>query len=173
MYEHVAQRVSLTNLAETLRECFDLPIRNSQVHLMKLLLARYYEGTYKRLLVKIVAGHLVHADETEVHVRRIGKAYVWVFGQAGAAGQRTTLQLDHCLALLFSTRTAPGFSAAASAGRWTPLRPAGFRWPGAASPLRLSSHRFLSHSWTSEANARAASGVEKPPIATSGCSRTR
>jgi hypothetical protein len=43
------------------------------------VLARYYEGTYKRLLEKIVAGHLVHADETEVHIRRVGKAYVWVF----------------------------------------------------------------------------------------------
>jgi hypothetical protein len=43
------------------------------------VLARYYEGTYKRLLEKIVAGHLVHADETEVRIRRVGKAYVWVF----------------------------------------------------------------------------------------------
>jgi hypothetical protein len=79
LYEHVAHRTSLPNIAETLRDCFDLPIRSSQVHAFKLLLARYYEETYRRLQEKIVAGHLVHADETEVHVRRVGKAYVWMF----------------------------------------------------------------------------------------------
>ena len=42
------------------------------------LLARYYEPTCKRLLEKIVRGHLLHADETEVHVKEVGKGYVWV-----------------------------------------------------------------------------------------------
>jgi predicted RecB family nuclease len=79
MYEHVAHRTSLQSIAETLRECFNLPIRHNQVHAFKLMLARYYEATYKRLLEKVMAGHLVHADETEVHVRQVGKAYVWVF----------------------------------------------------------------------------------------------
>src|SRR5512135_893578 len=37
-----------------------------------------YEGTYKQLLEKILAGGLIHGDETEVHVRRVGQAYVWV-----------------------------------------------------------------------------------------------
>jgi hypothetical protein len=79
MYEHVAHRTSLPSIAETIRECFNLPICHSQVHAFKLLLARYYQGAYMRLLEKIVAGHLVHTDETEVHLRRVGKAYVWVF----------------------------------------------------------------------------------------------
>jgi predicted RecB family nuclease len=79
MYEHVAHRTSLPSIAETIRDCFNLPIYNRQIHSFKQLLARYYEGTYQRLLERIVAGHIVHADETEVHVRRVGKAYVWVF----------------------------------------------------------------------------------------------
>jgi hypothetical protein len=79
MYEYVAHRASLPSIAETLRECFNLPITNPQLHLFKQLLARYYAGTYKRLLEKIIAGHLLHADETEVHVRQVGQAYVWVF----------------------------------------------------------------------------------------------
>ena len=79
MYEHVAHRTSLPSIADTLRECFNLPTSHAQVHAFKGLLARYYEETYKRLLAKILAGHLVHADETEVHVRRVGKAYIWVF----------------------------------------------------------------------------------------------
>jgi predicted RecB family nuclease len=79
MYEHVAHRASLPSIADTIRECFGLPVQPSQVHAFKNLLARYYEGTYKRLLAKIVAGPLAHTDETEIHVRRVGKAYVWVF----------------------------------------------------------------------------------------------
>jgi predicted RecB family nuclease len=79
MYEHVAHRTSLPNIADTIRECFNMPIRHPQVHAFKQLLADYYQGTCKRLLEKIVGGVLLHVDETEVHVRRIGRGYVWVF----------------------------------------------------------------------------------------------
>ena len=79
MYEHVAHRTSLPNIADTIRECFNMPIGHTQVHSFKQLLADYYQGTYKRLLEKIVGGALVHVDETEIHVRRVGRGYVWVF----------------------------------------------------------------------------------------------
>jgi Transposase IS66 family len=79
MYEHVAHRTSLPNIADTIRECFKLPIGQAYVHSFKGLLAEYYQGTYKRLLEKIVSGALLHVDETEVHVKRVGKGYVWVF----------------------------------------------------------------------------------------------
>jgi predicted RecB family nuclease len=79
MYEHVAHRTSLPNIAETIRECFNMPLSHPQVHAFKQLLADYYQGTYKRLLEKIVGGALLHVDETEVHVKRVGKGYVWVF----------------------------------------------------------------------------------------------
>jgi len=79
MYEHVAHRTSIPNIADTIRECFNLPIRYPQVQAFKQLLAGYYQGTYKRLLEKVVGGPLLHVDETEVHVRRVGKGYVWVF----------------------------------------------------------------------------------------------
>jgi len=36
--------------------------------------SRYYHETYKQLLRKIVAGKILHVDETEVHVKGIGKA---------------------------------------------------------------------------------------------------
>jgi predicted RecB family nuclease len=79
MYEYVAHRTSLANIADTIRQCFDMPVHGSQVSAFKQLLAQYYKGTYKRLLEKLVAGNLLHGDETEVHVRKVGTAYVWVF----------------------------------------------------------------------------------------------
>jgi hypothetical protein len=56
-----------------------LPLGDPEVHSFKRLLARYYQDTYRRLLDKIVGGSLAHADETPVHVRGVGQAYVWVF----------------------------------------------------------------------------------------------
>ncbi len=79
MYEHVAHRTSLPNIADTIRECFNLPIYINEVHVFKQMLAEHYQETYKRLLEKLVGGALLHVDETEVHVRRVGKGYVWVF----------------------------------------------------------------------------------------------
>jgi predicted RecB family nuclease len=79
MFEHVAHRTSLANLAETIRECFGLPVCAPNVYQFKRTLARYYEDTYKRLLERIVGGALIHADETEIHLKQVGKGYVWIF----------------------------------------------------------------------------------------------
>jgi hypothetical protein len=79
MYEHVAHRASCANIAETIKDCFGFSVFTADVHNFKLLLSRYYDETYKQLLRKIVGGKILHADETEVHVRGTGKGYVWVF----------------------------------------------------------------------------------------------
>jgi predicted RecB family nuclease len=79
MYEYVAHRTSLANIAETIRDCFGLPIRTEDTFAFKQSLARYYEGTYTRLLERIRGGSLVHADETEITLRQLGRGYVWVF----------------------------------------------------------------------------------------------
>jgi predicted RecB family nuclease len=79
MYEHVAHRTSYANIAETIKDCFGFSVFASDVRNFKLLLSRYYHETYKQLLRKIVAGKILHVDETEVHVSRTGKGYVWVF----------------------------------------------------------------------------------------------
>jgi predicted RecB family nuclease len=79
MYEHVAHRASIYSIAETIQDCFGLPVTASDVCDCQLKLARYYEGTYQQLLERIVAGGLIHADETEVHLKGKGKGYVWVF----------------------------------------------------------------------------------------------
>jgi hypothetical protein len=46
--------------------------------MFKELLVRYYRPTYRRLLSKVIAGSLLHVDETEVKLQT-GKGYVWVF----------------------------------------------------------------------------------------------
>ena len=79
MYMHVAHRMTFDSIAETLRDCYGLPIYTPNIWPWKASLARYYEGTYRRLLEKMLAGPVIHADETDVHLTRVGKSYVWVF----------------------------------------------------------------------------------------------
>jgi hypothetical protein len=79
MNQHVVRRTTLPQVAEMIKENFGLPVFYPDVRSFKVLLARYYEPTCRRLLEKLVAGNLIHADETEVHLKRGGKGYVWVF----------------------------------------------------------------------------------------------
>ena len=39
--------------------------------MFKLLMARYYQKTYRQLATKLFSGHVLHADETEVQFPRI------------------------------------------------------------------------------------------------------
>lgn len=78
MYQHVAHSLSLTTIQSMLEEFFGLRVFDSEIHMFKGLLARYYRVTYRGLLDKILAGNLLHVDETEVKLQA-GKGYVWAF----------------------------------------------------------------------------------------------
>jgi predicted RecB family nuclease len=78
VYQHVAHRLSLGALKTMFEEFFGLHIGRADIHKFKDLMARYYQGTYRGLLDKILAGGLLHVDETEVTLHP-GKGYVWVF----------------------------------------------------------------------------------------------
>jgi predicted RecB family nuclease len=78
MYLHVAHRLSFEQISVMLEEFFGLRVPDSDVYMLKSLTARYYRHTYRSLLKKILAGNLLHIDETEVKFKT-GKGYVWVF----------------------------------------------------------------------------------------------
>ena len=79
MYEHVAHRASFSNIKQKIRDYFGFPVYQHDVLAFKRLLSQYYAQTYQQLLDKLVRGATIHADETEVHLKRTGKGYVWVF----------------------------------------------------------------------------------------------
>jgi predicted RecB family nuclease len=78
MYQHVAQDLSFPKIEAMLMELFGLHVRYAEIHMFKTLMARRYRAGYKKLLEKLLAGKVLHVDETEV-ILRTGKAYVWVF----------------------------------------------------------------------------------------------
>src|SRR5206468_7371513 len=57
--------------------CFGLRVDTMEVLTIKILMASRYRQTLKGILARIVAGGLVHIDETEVKLRK-SKGYVWV-----------------------------------------------------------------------------------------------
>jgi hypothetical protein len=77
MYQHVVHRVSFENLAEMFKECFGVDISVVEMHMFKTILARFYRRTYRQILSDLLAGKLLHSDETHVNFRK-GKGYVWV-----------------------------------------------------------------------------------------------
>ena len=77
--ENVVHLSSYGKIVEKMRDYFGIPMGASDVYLFKQLLAQYYAETYSLILKKIVTGSLIHADETEVHLTKGGKGYVWVF----------------------------------------------------------------------------------------------
>lgn len=78
MFQHVAYRISLATLPKIFDEFFGLRIHRSEIHMFKSLMAGYYKVTYQKLLQKMIAGTLLHVDETEVKLQN-RKGYVWVF----------------------------------------------------------------------------------------------
>jgi hypothetical protein len=77
MYQHVAHRVSFQRLEEMFREFFGLRVTYLELHMFKALMARYYRPTARRILAKLIAGSVIHADETHANLQK-GKGYVWV-----------------------------------------------------------------------------------------------
>jgi predicted RecB family nuclease len=78
MYQHVVYRTGLKTISKMLEDLFGVRVGDSEMHMLKSLMARFYKATYQELLEKIISGTLLHVDETAVQLRE-GKGYVWVF----------------------------------------------------------------------------------------------
>ena len=78
MFQHVEYNINLQVLSKMFEEFFGIRISHNEIPMLKSLMARYYEITYQRLFANIIAGKLLHVDETEIELRN-QKGYVWVF----------------------------------------------------------------------------------------------
>jgi predicted RecB family nuclease len=77
MYQHVAHRVSFQRLEEMFQEFFGLRVTYLELFMFKALMARRYRPTVRCILAKLIAGSVIHADETHANLQK-GKGYVWV-----------------------------------------------------------------------------------------------
>jgi predicted RecB family nuclease len=77
VYQNVACGQNLLQVRKSLSEVFQLPIAPQQLYRFKTAAADYFRPAYERILMEILKGQLIHADETEVDLRG-RKGYVWV-----------------------------------------------------------------------------------------------
>jgi predicted RecB family nuclease len=78
IYLNIDLRIPQMKVAAFLNQVFDFRFPRNGMSLFKIIGATLYRPTFERLLKKILRGVLIHADETQVKLKKnIG--YVWVF----------------------------------------------------------------------------------------------
>ena len=77
-YLIIEMRLSNQKVSEHLSTVFNVNVQKSQVNDIKCAMAKHYAPMHQRILERIAAGPLVHADETKAVVSG-GGHYIWVF----------------------------------------------------------------------------------------------
>lgn len=77
IHQHVVNSISIESLKKTAEDYFGLPVNFKEMWKFKIKIAKYYSGTYNKILKKILEGHLIHADETKINLKEYS-GYVWV-----------------------------------------------------------------------------------------------
>lgn len=78
IYHYVQCRVSMITIPKMIEELFGIRVFPAEIFMFKTLMAQLYAETVQRILDRLLAGPLLHVDETEVKLQK-GKGYVWVF----------------------------------------------------------------------------------------------
>jgi hypothetical protein len=78
IYQHLVHRTSYHRLSELFRDLFGLPFHTCDLKDIKKLLSRLYRPAYDLLVRRILAGGVLHADETAVRLKK-DSGYIWVF----------------------------------------------------------------------------------------------
>ena len=82
-YQHITHRLGVKSLAALFYEIFGIRVNWWEFLDFRHLLVRRYRKTYNMLLAQLIAGSVLHIDETEVKLKD-GSGYVWVFASASA-----------------------------------------------------------------------------------------
>jgi predicted RecB family nuclease len=78
IFEIIELCVSQRSVTESLNRLFGFQMDEIVVRRFKTRGAEYYQETRKKILAAMVAGHVIHADETRIRLHG-ETAYVWVF----------------------------------------------------------------------------------------------
>jgi predicted RecB family nuclease len=78
VYEHVAHRMSFSDIVSSLADLFGHSVCESTVIRIQTRLAETYRATVDGMLDGLRLGRLIHSDETQVRIKG-GTGYVWAF----------------------------------------------------------------------------------------------
>ncbi|HTG61990.1 MAG TPA: IS66 family transposase [Terriglobia bacterium] len=77
LYLHIVHRLSFNSIHELAWELFGVQIYHGELYSFQGILTKYYKDTYQQILARIVAGMVLHADETSAKLQG-DTGYVWV-----------------------------------------------------------------------------------------------
>jgi len=83
-YQQITHRLGFKSLAALFYEIFGIRVYGREFLAFRYQLARRYRRTYNLLLADLIAGPVLHIDETEMKLKE-GSGYVWVFANASTA----------------------------------------------------------------------------------------
>jgi predicted RecB family nuclease len=83
-YQHITHRLGVKSLAALFYEIFGIRVNLWEFLTFRHLLVLRYRKTYDMLLSQLIAGPVLHIDETEVKLKD-GRGYIWVFASETAA----------------------------------------------------------------------------------------
>ena len=83
-YQHIAHRLGVKSLAALFYESFGIRVNLWEFLTFRHLLVLRYRKTCDMLLKQLIAGPVLHIDETEVKLKD-GSGYIWVFASESAA----------------------------------------------------------------------------------------
>jgi hypothetical protein len=83
-YQHITHRLGVKSLSALFYEIFGIRVNWWDFLDFRHLLVRRYRKTYQMLLAQLMAGPVLHIDETEVKLKD-GSGYIWVFASESAA----------------------------------------------------------------------------------------
>jgi predicted RecB family nuclease len=82
-YQHITHRLGFRSLAALFYETFGIRVNFWEFTDFRHLLVHKYRKTYNMLLAQLMAGPVLHVDETEIKLKD-GAGYVWVFASPSA-----------------------------------------------------------------------------------------
>jgi predicted RecB family nuclease len=78
IYQYVANRMTHNQIIQSLFDIFDYHFSMAEIYRLKSRTCQFYQETYQTILDKLLHGNILHADETEIKLKKY-KGYVWVF----------------------------------------------------------------------------------------------
>jgi Transposase IS66 family/RNase_H superfamily len=82
-YQHITHRLGFKSLGALFYEMFGIQVTSSEFLTFRHLLVHRYRKTFNMLLTQLIAGSVLHIDETEVKLKDCS-GYVWVFASESA-----------------------------------------------------------------------------------------
>ena len=78
LYQIIEMRIPQNAAGHSIEQLFGLPLSRVAINRLKATVSERYQATYRAILDRIVAGKLIHVDETRAKIDR-KNGYVWAF----------------------------------------------------------------------------------------------